>query len=88
MATDRAASSDPNARRVFVYEVEPCKADGRGTSGWTVVVVTEHLDMSDVLRVTRVAVADRMGDDSAADWIGIKTAKLLTVAVLDPRIAA
>jgi hypothetical protein len=80
-----------DGRRVYVYEVEPCKDDARGTSGWTVTVVTDRIDMTDLLRVVRVHLASTgspIGSDRAEEWTGIKSAKLLTTAVLDPRIAA
>jgi hypothetical protein len=80
--------SDANARRVYVYEVWPTQADGTGTSGWSVLVVTDRHDLSDIPRITRVAIADRMGEAGAATWDGIAKLELKTVAVLDPRIAA
>jgi hypothetical protein len=83
MSTDET----PHARRVFVYEVDPCQEDGSGTSGWTVTVVVDRLELTDVLRVMRVEIERLYGEGAADRWIGIKTAKLITVAVLDPRIA-
>jgi hypothetical protein len=77
---------DAHGKRVFVYEVEPCSEEGRGTSGWTVNVVVDSLDLADILRVMRVEV-ERTIDGDADRWVGIKTATLIAVAVLDPRIA-
>lgn len=81
-------TDDHKPLTLYVYEVEPTHADGRGTSGWKVTVATDKLDLSDLARIVRVAIADRMGDEAAADWVGIKEVKLLTTVVLDPRIAA
>lgn len=80
--------SDPNARFVYVYVVEPSHEDGRGTSGWTVTVVTESCDLSDLARIVQVELASaRMNISDPESWCGIKSARLVTTAVLDPRIA-
>lgn len=72
-------------RRVFVYEVKLCKADGSRGSGWSVEVVTDSPDPVALLRTARVAAAAELY--GADDWVGIDEVKLLTTAVLDPRIA-
>jgi hypothetical protein len=80
--------SDEDARRVYIYEVKLTQADGRGGSGWSVIVVTDTLDPASLLRVARIE-ADRRFSDSggAEDWIGLDEAKLLHTGVLDPAIA-
>ncbi len=74
-------------KRLFIYEVEPSHEDGRGTSGWTVTVATDRCDLSDLARIVRVHLLDADVVHEPENWTGIKSAKLLTTAVLDPRIA-
>jgi hypothetical protein len=78
--------SDEDARRVYVYEVKLTQADGRGGSGWSVIVVTDTLDPNSLLRVARIE-ADRRFRGGADDWVGLDEVKLLHNGVLDPAIA-
>lgn len=79
--------TDADARRVYVYEVKLCQGNGQRGSGWSVLVVTDSLDPSDLLRVARVE-ADRKHGGGMEAWVGLEEVKLLHVAALDPRIAA
>ncbi len=81
-----SVDESPDARQVYIYEVEPTQADGRGTSGWKVVVACDSHDLSDLSRIVRVALTQKDIADPVA-WTGIKEANLLTTAFLDPRIA-
>lgn len=78
-------ADDPNARRVYVYEVGLTQEDGRGNSGWTVIVVTDTLDPSALLRVARIEADRKMGNMES--WVGLDSVKLLHTGVLDPSIA-
>jgi hypothetical protein len=76
----------PDARKVYIYDVEPTRDDGRGTSGWRVQVVCDSHDLSDLSRIVRIALEQENITDPSV-WTGIKEAKLLAAAYLDPRIA-
>jgi hypothetical protein len=81
---------DEQAKRVYVYEVKLCQEDGTRGSGWSVTVVTDTQDPADLLRIAKVHVASGgtpLGSGPTEKWTGLDEAKLVTVAVLDPRIA-
>lgn len=80
--------TDSVAKRVFVYEVKLCQDNGQKGSGWSVIVVRETTEPTDLLRVARIAAESPIGADSIEKWTGLDEAKLLHVGNLDPRIAA
>jgi hypothetical protein len=82
--------AEHEAKRVYVYEVKLCQEDGTRGSGWSITVVTASQDPADLLRIARVRLesgGSPLGSGPQEKWTGLDEAKLVTVAVLDPRIA-
>lgn len=76
--------TDHDAKRVYLYKVVPTGEDGRGST-ITLHIVSETHDMSDLVRIMRVHLdSDESGYSS--NFTGIKSAELVTTAILDPRI--